>query len=293
MDKKYQVVTHNGVFHADEVMAIAIIRQVLPEIPVARTRDPEIISESLVVVDVGEIYDESLMRFDHHQREGAGERGENEIPYSSCGLVWKRFGMEICSRCFEKITDQRELFSAVDKGLISAIDLIDCGANKALGLPDAVPFLGISQIISGHNGGWSKKEAFSDAVSIAVKILHNEIRRCAEVIRARRRLEHDVITSTVPVLVMQEFAPGWAQTPLVRDAGFTRVIFQDVGGTWCLQVVPETTMLPSSWGGLNGEDLVAECGVDDATFCHKGLFIAGCTRFAGALAMAYASIPVI
>ena len=47
------------------------------------------------MIDLGGEYDPDAGRLDHHQRSGAGERG-NGIPYSSVGLIWQKYGLEIC-----------------------------------------------------------------------------------------------------------------------------------------------------------------------------------------------------
>ncbi len=291
MNKINQIVTHNGIFHADEVMAVAIIRILKPELQVVRTRDPVVIENSLIAVDVGDVYEDYALRFDHHQRAGAGER-PNGIPYSSCGLVWDNFGRGVCGNYFEPLLDIQALFEMVDSGLISAIDLIDCRGSKALGIPEGIPFFSISQVISGFNGTEDSEDAaFEKAVTFAGSVLNNELRRCAEVVKSQRQLEEymDECRGS-QILVLPTFIPGWAQSGKVKDAGFTRVVFQDVSGSWRCQAVPDTTLLPEEWGGLNGDDLAEQCGVTDSVFCHRGRFIAGARSREGALAMARRSL---
>ncbi|MGH0180566.1 UNVERIFIED_CONTAM: hypothetical protein FKN15_004571 [Acipenser sinensis] len=62
--------THNGTFHCDEVLACFLLKQ-LPEYKdaeIVRTRDPALLSECDVVVDVGGEFDPKRHRYDHHQR---------------------------------------------------------------------------------------------------------------------------------------------------------------------------------------------------------------------------------
>ena len=64
------VATHDGPFHADDVMAFALIRTFLdPEARVVRTRDPARIAAADIVADVGGTYDRATRRF------GAGAVG--------------------------------------------------------------------------------------------------------------------------------------------------------------------------------------------------------------------------
>lgn len=62
--------THNGTFHSDEVLACYMLK-VLPEYreaTVVRSRDPQVLGDCEIVVDVGAVYDHDKLRYDHHQR---------------------------------------------------------------------------------------------------------------------------------------------------------------------------------------------------------------------------------
>src|SRR5688500_11478275 len=75
------VATHDGPFHADDVMAFALIRTFVDaDAQVVRTRDPARIDAADVVADVGGVYDRGRRRFDHHQASYQG-------PWSSAGMV--------------------------------------------------------------------------------------------------------------------------------------------------------------------------------------------------------------
>ena len=62
--------THNGTFHCDEVLACYMLK-LLPDYKdaaIVRTRDPALLKECDIVVDVGGEYDPATHRYDHHQR---------------------------------------------------------------------------------------------------------------------------------------------------------------------------------------------------------------------------------
>ena len=61
--KKIRIVTHNGTFHADELLAVAALEIYLKDkaYEVIRTRDMEIIKSADYVVDVGGIYDSEII----------------------------------------------------------------------------------------------------------------------------------------------------------------------------------------------------------------------------------------
>ena len=74
-------VTHSGKFHADDVLAWALILEFFaPEATLKRTRNEDEIKKADIVFDVGGIFDPQTMRFDHHQSSYQG-------PLSSAGMV--------------------------------------------------------------------------------------------------------------------------------------------------------------------------------------------------------------
>lgn len=90
VNKMYGV-THMGKFHADEVFASVILELYFGTLYVIRSQDKDIPKElpsNVIVYDVG------LGEFDHHQYGGNGIR-PNGVPYASCGLIWKKFGLSI------------------------------------------------------------------------------------------------------------------------------------------------------------------------------------------------------
>lgn len=49
--------THDGVFHADEVLACTMLRYIHIDVEIVRTRNPEILKKMDYLVDVGGVYD--------------------------------------------------------------------------------------------------------------------------------------------------------------------------------------------------------------------------------------------
>jgi uncharacterized UPF0160 family protein len=84
--------THSGTFHADEALATFLLR-LLPtykNADVIRSRDPKVLDECTIVVDVGGVYDNDKLRYDHHQRGFDENFGMGFVTkLSSAGLVYK------------------------------------------------------------------------------------------------------------------------------------------------------------------------------------------------------------
>ena len=67
-----EIITHDGNFHADEVLAIAVVRHFYGKIRVRRTYDKSVIeagknTQDTLVLDCGMEYDQTRLNFDHHQ----------------------------------------------------------------------------------------------------------------------------------------------------------------------------------------------------------------------------------
>ncbi|KOS22679.1 UPF0160 protein MYG1 [Escovopsis weberi] len=92
--------THSGHFHADEALAVHMLRM-LPayrDAAIVRTRDAEVLATLHTVVDVGGEYDAARNRFDHHQRGFATTFPGRQTKLSSAGLVFLHFGRAIIAQ---------------------------------------------------------------------------------------------------------------------------------------------------------------------------------------------------
>lgn len=278
------VTTHNGNFHADDVFSVAALKRILPPFTLVRTRDMSLIEKSDIVIDVGGQYDADAGRFDHHQRGGAGER-ENGIPYSSFGLIWQKYGLEICH-------GDPDLADAVDAGLVSNIDAIDCGHVE--GVPQGIS---LSQTLSMFNPTWQEEDdfdaCFDEAVEFAMRLLERFIASAKGGISARSIVARAIEDAQDPrVIVLKKYTP-WKKTVHALSEDALYMVYPSQTGAWRIQTVPiepgsfeNRKPLPREWAGLADDDLKAVTGIDDAMFCHNGLFIAGAESFEGTMKMA-------
>jgi uncharacterized UPF0160 family protein len=278
-------ITHGGVFHADEVMATAILSAIEP-IALNRTfRVPE--DTNAFVYDIGG------GQYDHHQRGGNGAR-ENGVPYSSAGLIWRDFG--------HKLVSCEQAWAFVDQELIQGIDAVDNGILPDIDYP-AKP-ASISNLISGFNPDWDSEvkpdDAFLEAVAFAQGILARAIASAESKARAKALVDTAIEASEERIIVLPQFAP-WQEYVLTSEdpkaAEALYVVFPSNRGGYNVQAIPDAIgsfgnrkPLPESWRGVPANDLQAVSGVADANFCHKGGFIGGADSLNGALAMARKAI---
>lgn len=293
-----KLVTHNGSFHADDIFACATLSLVFEkhgeQFEIIRTRDKEIIDAADYVFDVGHIYDEATNRFDHHQPGGAGTR-PNGIEYSSFGLVWKKFGLELCG--------VGRVWDTIDKNLVSAVDAHDNGFELVTSKHEVFPYLMQSAMYSMRptwkEGDTRSQEYFLKAVSFAKEILNREIIWANDVLVAER-----IVITTYQetqdkrIIVLDGSYPyesilnHFPEPLLVIHKG-------SHDNHWSIKAMREGDKtfktrinFPSSWGGLHGQELARISGVDDAVFCHRGLFIAVTDSKEGAIALAKKALEI-
>lgn len=299
--RKILIVTHGENFHADDVIAHSVLKEIFQDnAEFVRTRDPEIIEQADIVFDVGMVYDPSRHRYDHHQREGSPVRHLNdggETPYSSAGLIWRFFGRNylraigVTNRKLENI-----LWSRCDEVLFSVVDAMDNGLQK--GRPP-----GIIDVISSYNLSWDEDNSdeaimrqFLDASKIAGDFLINMIKRFHGAERARIIVLDALANSDGDeILVLPAAMPF---KTILSDKPVKFVVMPDVKtGNFQVQSVPgETTiyenkaLLPKAWRGLAGEELIEATGLTDAVFVHRNGFFAVAGSKESALDMARAGI---
>jgi len=288
-DKKIIFATHSNRFHTDDVFATAVLMLFLKdkEIEIVRTRDEEIIKSADYVYDVGGIYDESLNRFDHHQEGGAGTR-KNGIPYSSFGLVWKKFGKELCG--------SQEVADFLDKKIVQFVDAMDNGIKTFKEDDDETKTYLFIDAVDAFNPFWPEEEKFDERfleiVEFAKRILQREIERAKNLEDAKSILkkiydetddkriiyldknypwENILNKYPEPVFVVKSRGEGMCSVNSVRDNIYsfeTRKLF------------------PESWAGKSGKGLADITGVEDAIFCHNKLFICSAKSKDGAVRLA-------
>ncbi|KAI9172455.1 MYG1 exonuclease [Paramyrothecium foliicola] len=146
--------THNGHFHADEALAVHMLRM-LPaysDSPLVRTRDPAVLETCHTVVDVGGEYDAARNRYDHHQRSFSTTFPGRATKLSSAGLVFLHFGKAIIAQRLqgddasvvpETDKDVSLLHNKLYEGFVEALDAHDNGIS--LYDPKAIAAAGIEK----------------------------------------------------------------------------------------------------------------------------------------------------
>lgn len=159
--------THNGHFHADEALAVYLLRLLPTYQPstLLRTRDPSLLSTCHTVVDVGGEYDPPKNRYDHHQRTFTTTFPNHATKLSSAGLVYMHFGKSIIAArtgLDPEAEDTTLLYKKLYTEFIEAIDANDNGisvypASETAGMKKRFNDSGItlSSLVSDLNNDFS------------------------------------------------------------------------------------------------------------------------------------------
>lgn len=300
--KTKRVVTHDGTFHADDVLAGAILSLYFKKnnIPfnITRTRQEAVIKKADYVFDVGGIYDEQKNYFDHHQKEGAGER-QNGIMYAACGLVWKKFGLAICD-------GNEYIAKEIDRLIIQPVDAGDNGIDTSIPkFPDIGTFnynvfidfwrpISLDACPRLYNLGYRRAVCFME--SFLKKTL------------ARYKLQEDVNKYMSLVYNQsQDKKLVVVDKPFGRHAVTVGAIFLPEvlyvvypNGTSCewnivcarktMSSAENRKSLPKEWWGLSRQELAEKTGISDFLFCHRSGFLASTKTKQSAIELAKKAI---
>ena len=265
------VATHSGPFHADDVMAWALLKTFVdPDASLVRTRDPARIDQADIVVDVGGVYDPYTRRFDHHQASYTG-------PLSSAGMV--------LAWLIDTGVIDEELGRRLREGGISYIDDVDNG--RVAPRPEVPCFPRIVQAMvhpAVDDEGFDR--AFRRAGEFAAAWLHGavveleRIREARVVVIAAMNAAAEAGRNVLyfdAYLKWQE--PYFGHDGANHPTEFT--LFPGTDGSWRIVAIPprlgdfaQKRSLPESWAGLTDDALEAVTGIAGSRFCHKNRFIA-------------------
>lgn len=200
-------ITHSGVFHSDEVMAIAFLKLINKNLKVVRVRS----SEEIATVDRYDDIDTIIVdigggRYDHHtpnSKESRITTSGPELPYASFGKVVRDYYPYLMSE---------SNYKKFDYGIVAGIDGHDC-TGKIPGTNCGNP---LSAAISAFNPLWcddnspeAMNKAFEEAVEFAENILKRFIHRYEVQDQANEIAEKAIskMAENSHVMTLERFCP--------------------------------------------------------------------------------------
>jgi uncharacterized UPF0160 family protein len=134
---------------------------------------------------------------------------------------------------------------------------------------------------------------FDEAVDFASRLLSRFIAAAAGGNSAKEIVAKAVENAQDPrVIILEKYTP-WKETVHALSEEALFIVYPSLSGKWIIHAVPvelgsfdDRKSLPKQWAGLSDQAFKLETGIDDAMFCHNGLFIAGAESFESVLKMA-------
>lgn len=305
-----KIATHNGKFHADEVFAVSLLRNLdrFKDAEIVRTRDAEILKEADVVLDVGGVYDPQTHRYDHHQPEFKDSFSPQfKTLLSSAGLVYKHFGKEILASKASNLSQEQieALYVQVYESFVEAFDANDNGisAYPADIKPAFTPGFNIFAHVNLLNPGWnetitpeSSNESFMKAVAVVSDIFNLYLDNCLKFWLPARdivvsALESHAIsvassaeTAAVDskILILPTSCP-W-KDHLFNTPGTEEILYliypEGANASWRIQACPESPdsfisrlPLPEAWRGLRDAELDAALTAAGSEITSGAVFV--------------------
>jgi len=311
-------ITHGGnTFHSDDVFATALCKYFAKKegliFNVTRQNQvsqDEILDDSIIIYDIGKLYDPSLGMFDHHQKD-VPLRDDGQ-KYSACGLILKYYGPIYFS---EKELD----------ALQNITTLIDYHDNGRLFSTETKP----EEIyeFSFFSPTWNENpdlqhEYFDKAVEIALKTIHYEIelangvnnkslkeeiqsellkreqiqkeaKSAAEeiAVKALSSLKNGIVNLPIFAPVRDLYAtPEFLEKYNVEDIFF--IVYEGDRDPYTIQVIPEKPnvfdlKIPNGFNiALEKDDEGKTILPENITFVHSNGFLAACKTYEAAVALA-------
>lgn len=170
------VAVHNGLFHPDDVVAVAMLKEEYPDIQfdIMRTRDRQKLETADIVLDVGDtdMVSENQLRLDHHQKDN----GEYENGVKMCAA----------SKLADVLyADEPEKLALLHERLLDPLAMDDNGQDRAKlaeSKPEYAEQIGklpqnnIAFVVKQYIPSWNDKtvsmdEGFEQAVNVVTPLL--------------------------------------------------------------------------------------------------------------------------
>jgi len=317
--------THNGTFHLDEILACAMLKK-LPEYEdaeIIRTRDPKILDECDIVVDVGGVFDPKTHRYDHHQ-ESFTHSMSSLIPnspfvtkLSSAGLVYVHFGKKLIAQIIDKPESDplvEKIFVKVYKKFMEEIDADDNGIATHDGKSRYDITTTLASRVANLRPQWNDHDqdfdkGFYKGMDLAYPEFEERILfyskvwwPAREIVATALENRFNVHPNGKIITLDNGHCPFKEHLyELEKEQGIPGevlyVISEDSNGSWGIltvevqdEVFKSRLAIREDWRGLRDRDLEEKSGIKGTIFVHATGFCGACKTKEGAMKMALETI---
>ena len=229
--------THDHMFHADDVLAGALLRLVFPDVAFVRTRDPLRWIQAEVVFDVGGRYGVGLKEgergphvYDHHQR--GGPTRDDGKPFASFGLLWRAVGDKVCDLLLPSATTEirRKTCDAFEFEFVRSVDDHDnTGHSDHPGASDVIKAIrlhGPTTPPGEDTPAAAFDSAYENAVGFGIRMIQRTLYKLQVRIETVPKVEAAVQAALATVR-----PTTWSSTSTAAG--------QACGARWCIAWIPK------------------------------------------------------
>lgn len=263
--KRINLGTHNGEFHADELLATAVLMHELKpmgyDVHIVRSRDIDYLNETCAVV-----YDVGGGKYDHHDKEKVFY--PNGVPMASCGKI------------LNDVVMSADMLDSLRHRLFYAVEANDNGYP----IPDYIESSKLA-FVSAFNPTWKEprdnKAMFVRFVKI-YPVVQAIYERTIEQVKADLQSFYIVEKSEKILdgrfILLKRYCSFYSYAQLHHEV-LGAIYPRD--GQYHVRLSPtfrrkfETKIrFPDEWGGKSGQLLKDVSGIPEACFCHSSRFLA-------------------
>lgn len=261
--------THNGEFHADDLLATAVLRTAIRRtgIPVhtrvIRTRDFDTLENYCDIA-----YDVGNGKYDHHSADRV--LYPNGVPMAACGKVLN-----------DVIVDE-DIKDALRYKLFYAVEALDNGVQPPCSFEGSK-----LQFVPLFNPTWEEMDdertlykRFMSTLDIVGAIYTRTLEYAASEARGEQYInDYGHIIRDGAFLLLDRHCPT---REFARKHPDLRAVVYPKRNLWVVRCIQQfglqpraRTLFPKIWRGEHGAVLKSVSGFDDIRFCHRAGFIAG------------------
>ena len=261
------IAVHDGKFHPDEIISVAMIKEAAPDITikVMRTRNGLELKKADICIDVGD------GEFDHHT---TAEYYPNGVPYAACGKILRAVEK---NKFVINVLNKMTLYNvqAADNGDVSMLPR-ECDLNYFVWIHTMNPTASEARLSSDRKVLFD--ERFNDALEIAHKIYHR-IYLCAfDMAQSKDEDVDNDITVLLDgkVIELKDKYVRWKKYATAHPELLAIMSPEPEGTRWHVRMCPSDTdkflcrvSPPTEWFGKVTKELESVTRIRGSIFCHQ------------------------
>jgi len=219
---------------------------------------------------------------------------ENGITFSSFGLIWKKYGVEICD-------GNEAVAERIDKRIVTTVDALDNGIQVWYPVFDGIKPYEFSDYLMSENLTWSEKDSKD-----VDKNFYKLTKRVAKILKREIVVAKDDIKGEE--IVKRNYEEGEDKRVIFIEQNIPRYIYQDVLSSlpeplfaiiptsdkkWKVEAIRKGNfslesrkLFPAEWRGISVQnELEKLTGIPGMFFCHRDGFLSSCLSKEAAISL--------